>query len=145
MWQPTEVLRRRQTRYNPADGFMSSQEGDISWQVLRRIVQDWAGTSAQLQEVAQLDGGSISTTLLLKTSDDARAVLKISPYRVDRSYESEAHDLDLLRALGVPTPKIYHCVTGTLDDPNSYLLMEFMPGIDLSTAKRRKRYRREGI
>jgi fructosamine-3-kinase len=114
---------------------MSSQEGDISWQVLRRIVQDWAGSSAELSEVSHLDGGSISTTLLLKTHDGATAVLKISPYRVDRSYESEAHDLNLLRSVGVPTPRVYHCVTGTLDDPNSYLLMEFMPGMDLHAAK----------
>src|SRR3954470_11993240 len=81
---------------------MSNQEGDISWQVLRRIVQDWAGTSAELSEVSHLDGGSISTTLLLKTRDDARAVLKLSPYRVDRSYEPEAHDLNLLRSIGIP-------------------------------------------
>ena len=114
---------------------MAHQEGDISWQVLRRIVQDWAGTSAELAEVSHLDGGSISTTLLLTTRDNAKAVLKLSPYRVDRSYEIEAHDLDLLRAIGIPTPRIYHCVTGTLDDPNSYLLMEFMPGVDLNAAK----------
>jgi fructosamine-3-kinase len=114
---------------------MPHQEGDISWQVLRRIVQDWAGTSAELSEVAHLDGGSISTTLLLTTTDGAKAVLKISPYRVDRSYESEAHDLDLLRPLGIPTPKVYQCITGTLDDPNSYLLMEFKPGVDLNAAK----------
>jgi fructosamine-3-kinase len=116
---------------------MATQEGDISWQLLRQIVQDWAGTSAELSEVQHLDGGSISTTLLLSTTDGAKAVLKISPYRVDRSYELEAHDLDLLRSIGIPTPKIYQCVTGTLEEPNSYLLMEFMPGIDLTAAKHR--------
>ena len=114
---------------------MSHPEGDISWQLLRRIVQDWAGTSAELAEVTPLDGGSISTTLLLTLRDNARAVLKLSTYRVDRSYESEAHNLDLLRSLGIPTPKVHQCVIGTLEDPNSYLLMEFMPGIDLNTAK----------
>lgn len=114
---------------------MSHQEADISWQVLRRIVQDWAGTSAELEEVKPLDGGSISTTLLLTTNDSSRAVLKISPYRVDRSYEAEAHHLDLLHSLGVPTPRVYQCKTGTLDDPNSYLLLEFMPGVDLHQAK----------
>src|SRR5581483_4383116 len=114
---------------------MPTQEGDISWQVLRRIVQDWAGTSAELCEVKHLDGGSISTTLLLTTRDDGYAVLKISPYRVDLSYESEAYDLNLLRSAGIPTPRVYHCVTGTLDDPNSYLLMEFMPGVDLNAAR----------
>jgi fructosamine-3-kinase len=114
---------------------MPNQEGDISWQVLRRIVQDWAGSSAELSEVSPLDGGSISTTVLLTTGDGAKAVLKISPYRVDLSYESEAHYLNLLRSFGVPTPKIYQCVTGTLDDPDSYLLMEFVPGVDLNSAK----------
>ena len=48
---------------------MPNQEGDISWQLLRRIVQDWAGSSAELAEVTHLDGGSISTTLLLTTND----------------------------------------------------------------------------
>ena len=62
-------------------------------------------------------------------------MLKISPYRVDRSYESESHNLDLLRSVGIPTPRVYQCVTGTLDDPNSYLLMEFMPGVDLNIAR----------
>ena len=102
--------------------------GDISWPVLRRIVQDWAGTSAELSEVSHLDGGSISTTLLLTTTGDAKAVLKISPYRVDRSYESEAHDLDLLRPLGIPTPRVYQCVTGTLDDPNSFSKVSAVSG-----------------
>jgi len=115
---------------------MSHQEADISWQVLRRIVHDWAGTSAELSEVQHLDGGSISTTLLLKTREDAQAVLKISPYRVDRSYENEAHDLNLLRSIGIPTPTVHQCIVGTLDDPNSHLLMEFMPGVDLNEAKR---------
>ena len=116
---------------------MSQQEGDISWQVLRRIVQEWAGTAAELTEVKHLDGGSISTTLLLTTKDNANAVVKISPYRVDRSYENEAHDLNLLRSIGIPTPEIYQCVVGTLEDPNSHLLMEFKPGVDLNEAKRR--------
>ena len=31
---------------------MPAHEVDISWQVLRRIVQDWAGTSAELAEAA---------------------------------------------------------------------------------------------
>jgi fructosamine-3-kinase len=117
---------------------MSHQDGDISWQVLRQIVQEWQGTSAvELGEVSPLDGGSISTTLLLTTNDGAQAVLKISPYRVDRSYEHERHQLDLLRALGVPTPNVYQCRTGTLENPNSYLLMQFMPGVDLNAAKSR--------
>jgi fructosamine-3-kinase len=109
---------------------------DISWQLLRRIVQDWAGSKTDLAEVTQLDGGSISITLLLTTSDRKQVVLKISPYRVDRTYENEAHDLKLLRSIGIPTPVVHQCVVGTLEDPNSYLLMEFMPGVDLNEAKK---------
>jgi fructosamine-3-kinase len=114
---------------------MSHQEGDISWQLLRRIVQEWKGTAAELSEVSHLDGGSISTTLLLTTRENDRAVLKISPYRVDRSYNEEAHQLDLLRSLGIPTPRVYLSKTGTLDDPNSYLVLEFMPGMDMGHAR----------
>ena len=36
--------------------------GDISWPVLRSIVQEWAGSSADIAEVAPLDGGNISSS-----------------------------------------------------------------------------------
>jgi len=44
---------------------MALSEGDISWQILRQVVQDWAGADAELREFQTLDGGSISTTLAL--------------------------------------------------------------------------------
>jgi fructosamine-3-kinase len=109
--------------------------GDISWPVLRRIVQNWAGTGADLAEVTPLDGGNINTTLLLGTTTGEKVVLKISPHRVDKSYEREAYQLNLLQGLGIPTPRVFACEIGTLEDPNSYLLMEFMPGMDLAHAK----------
>jgi fructosamine-3-kinase len=115
---------------------MSLHESDISWQVLRRIVQGWAGTAAELAEVKPLEGGMINTTLCLTLVDGQRAVLKISPHRVNREYQREAHQLDLLRSLGLPTPRVYRHEIGSLDDPHSYILMEFMDGIDLSAAKR---------
>jgi fructosamine-3-kinase len=116
---------------------MPSQDGDISWQLLRRIVQDWAGTAAELAEVLPLDGGCISTTLKLKLIDGTQAVVKISPHRVDRSYEEESYQLDLLRRLGLPTPHVYAQHTGTLDAPFSYILLQFISGVDLALAKRR--------
>src|SRR5215212_3840335 len=109
--------------------------GDISWPVLRRIVQDWAGTSTELTDVSAMDGGNINTTLLLGTSTGDKVVLKISQYRVDKSYDREAYQLKLLRDLGIPTPQVYACETGTLDDPNSYLLMEYIPATDLAHAR----------
>ena len=115
---------------------MSFNESDISWQVLRRIVQDWAGSSAELAEVKPLEGGCINTTLCLTLGDGARTVLKISPHRVNRYYEREAHQLDLLRSLGVPTPQVYRLEIGSLDDPHSFILMEYIEGIDLAEAKR---------
>ena len=36
---------------------MAAMPVDISWQVLRQIVHDWAGASADLAEVKPLDGG----------------------------------------------------------------------------------------
>jgi len=115
---------------------MPSQDGDISWQLLRRIVQDWAGTTAELAEVIPLDGGCISTTLKLELADHTRSVLKISPHRVDRSYEEECYQLDLLRELGLPTPRVYAQHTGTLENPFSYILLEYISGVDLGVAKR---------
>jgi fructosamine-3-kinase len=112
------------------------QNEDISWPVLRRIVQEWAGTSAELAEVKPLHGGCINTTLHLVCNGGSEAVLKISQHRVDRTYQREAYQLNLLRELGLPVPQVHVCKVGTLDDPHSYLLMEFMPGVDLSTAKK---------
>lgn len=114
---------------------MSFHESDISWQVLRRIVQDWAGTSAELAEVKPLEGGCISTTLCLTLRDNQRIVLKISPHRVNRDYEREAHQLELLRSLGIPAPQVYRIGIGSLDDPHSFLLMQYMEGMDLAQAK----------
>src|SRR4051794_12010080 len=116
---------------------MALLESDISWQLLRRIVHEWAGTSAELAEVKPLTGGCISTTLALTTTDGMRCVLKISPHRVDRSYQDEAAQLLTLASAGLPVPKVYKCRLGTLDDPNSYLLLEFIEGVDLNEARRR--------
>src|SRR3954447_25504283 len=118
-------------------GAMSIHESDISWQVLRQIVQDWAGTSAELAEVKPLDGGMINTTLCLTLGDGQRAVLKISPHRVNRDYEREVHQLNLLRSMGIPTPEVYRLDIGSLDDPRSYILMEYIDACDLAEAKHR--------
>ena len=114
---------------------MPAMPVDISWQVLRQIVRDWAGESADLAEVKPLDGGSVSTTLALTTAAGERAVLKITPHRVDRAYADEALQLNLLRDVGVPAPRVYRLQTGTLDHPFSYLLMEFVDGADLPTVR----------
>lgn len=114
---------------------MCAVSADISWNVLRRIVQDWAGSSAELAEVRALEGGSVSTTLELETRDRQRAVLKITPHRVDRAYADEACQLNLLHELGLPVPKVYKWVIGTLDSPFSYLLIEFVDGQDLAAVK----------
>src|SRR4051812_29334193 len=116
---------------------MPLHEGDISWQELRRIVHDWAGTAAELAEVSPLSGGCINTTLLLGLKDGAKAVVKISQHRVDRSYETEAFQLSLLRSHGLPAPQVFQWHVGTLDHPNSYLLMECIDGVDFAEAKQR--------
>lgn len=115
---------------------MSGTE-DISWQELRRIVQEWKGAAAELDEVTPLPGGHINTTLCLTTKDGHKSVLKISPHRVDRAYEREAHQLKLLKDCGAPVPRVYAAMTGTLDHPFSYILIEFIDGVDLAQAKKR--------
>lgn len=114
---------------------MSGTE-DISWQELRRIVCDWKGAAAELDEVKPLPGGHVNTTLCLTTRDGQKSVLKISPHRVDRSYEREAHQLKRMRDCGVPVPEVYAAKTGTLDHPFSYILLEFVEGVDLAEAKK---------
>ena len=110
-------------------------EVEVSWQALRQIVREWAGTAAELEEVTPLCGGCINTTLCLQTSDNQKAVLKITPHRVDMSYADEVHQLQLLREVGVPVPEVYLCKIGSLESPFSYLLMEFVEGVDLSAAR----------
>ncbi len=114
---------------------MSLADSDISWQMLRRIVSDWQGTSAELAEVKHLVGGCINTTIGLTLRDGARAVLKISPHRVNRNYLTEAFQLNILRTIGLPAPQVYASRVGDLDNPVSYLLMEYMDGVDLTTAR----------
>jgi fructosamine-3-kinase len=116
---------------------MAAMPVDISWQVLRQIVHAWAGASADLAEVKPLDGGSVSNTLAMTTTGGDRAVLKITPYRIDRSYADEAMQLNLLREAGIPVPRVYRWEIGTLDHPFSYLLMEFVDGVDLPAARER--------
>ena len=110
-------------------------EVEVSWPQLRQIVLDWAGPEVELDEVTPLYGGAINTTLGLKTKCGKRCVLKITPHRVDRSYEDEAQQLALLGEAGLPVPEIYHLQTGSLDKPFSYLLMQFVEGVDLNAAK----------
>jgi len=109
---------------------MTVTESDISWQLLRQIVQSWAGSSADVAQVMPLYGGCINTTLKLTLTDGRNAVLKISPHRINQTYRDEAHQLQLLRKLEIPVPDVYDCVTATLDFPHSYLLMEFVTGSD---------------
>jgi fructosamine-3-kinase len=112
-----------------------SQEMDISWQVLGRIVKEWGGETVEIAEVRPLDGGCISTTVAIQLTDGQKAVCKISPHRVDRSYVNEAHQLKCIGDLGIPVPQVYAAKVGSLEDPFSYILMEFVEGINLAQAK----------
>jgi fructosamine-3-kinase len=113
---------------------MTPHEVDVSWDYLRPILREWAGADAELDEVSPLYGGQINTTLKLTAADGRKCVLKITPHRVDRTYRDEAHQLNLLREVGIPVPEVYACKTGSLDSPFSYLLMEFVEGVDLAAA-----------
>lgn len=115
---------------------MSAHE-DISWQLLRQVARDWAGASAELAEVTPLHGGAVNTTLALTLKDGQKAVLKVTPHRIDRAYADEQAQLELLRELGLPAPEVYACHTGTLEQPFSYLLMQFVEGVELNAAKAR--------
>lgn len=103
--------------------------------MLRRIAQDWAGEAAELIEVKPLVGGAISTTLCLTLKDGTKAVLKISPHRVNKAFVREAAQLKLMRDLGLPAPQVYVCHIAHLDNPHSYLLMEFIEGVQLADVK----------
>ena len=84
---------------------MAGHGADISWDLLRQIVQAWAGTSAELSEVATLEGGMVNTTVALTLADGRKAVLKLTQHRVDRAHADEAIQLELLKDVGVPVPE----------------------------------------
>ena len=51
---------------------MAPHEVEVSWQSMREIVRDWAGTAAELEEVTPLAGGCINNTLCLRTEATIR-------------------------------------------------------------------------
>src|SRR5579872_874705 len=116
---PSQTRRRRgiALQFGPQGSTIlgvTPHEVDVSWQALRQIVHDWAGSAAELDEVTPLAGGCINTTLCLQTKDGQKAVLKITPHRVDHAYADESHQLGVLRDVGIPVPDIYACKTGSL-------------------------------
>jgi fructosamine-3-kinase len=113
---------------------MSTTESDISWHLLRQILQDWAGSSVDLAEVAPLDGGCVNTTLHLTLIDGQHAVIKITPHRVNLSYQDEANQLKMLHELGIPVPEVYRCATGMLQQPKSHLPQEDYQQLQLELA-----------
>lgn len=116
-------------------GAAVSTSEDVSWDTLRRIIRQWAGNGVDIAEIRHLHGGAVSNTLGLTLDDGRKAVLKISPHRVDRSLVREAQQLNHLRFLGVPVPTVYQWRLADLDEPDSYVLMEFVEGVDLAQAK----------
>src|SRR6185312_6585691 len=94
--------RRDSMRHSPRSDHLSMGDIDISWQMLCRIVQSWAGATAELTEFLPLHGGQINTTLELHLADGRKAVVKVSPHRVDKNYQREAHQLVLLKNAGIP-------------------------------------------
>ena len=114
-----------------------SLSDDASWPVLGRIANQWLGERVELTGVKSLHGGSMSTTLLLQFRRHRPVVLKIAPHMVVEQYQHEAYQLNMLRDRGLPCPEVYASKLADLDDPNSYLLMEQMPGEPLSTVRTR--------
>lgn len=112
-----------------------SLSDDVSWPVLGRIVTDWLGESVELTGVKSLHGGSMSTTLLLQLKRREPVVLKIAPHVVVHQYQQEAYQLNMLRDLGLPCPEVYACKLADLEHPNSYLLMQHMPGESLASVR----------
>lgn len=108
---------------------------DISWATLQQIVREWAGDAVELRESRPLEGGSISTTLALTLGDGRRAVLKITPHRSDPAYADEAVQLEMLKGMQLPVPHVHGVQVGSLESPNSYLLLDFVEGMDLGKAK----------
>lgn len=111
-----------------------SEPDDVSWKMVEQVVRDWLGPAAHLTELCFLAGGIVNTTVRIKASTGDRAVLKISPHRVNHSHEREARELAMLGEAGVPVPKVLASRTGSFEYPHSYLLIDFVDGMTLRDA-----------
>jgi fructosamine-3-kinase len=107
----------------------------LSWEALEALLRDGLGEDAGLDEVRQLDGGLTHVALLLLTTDGRRAVAKVSRKARDGDLSREAHQLGVLRRLGLPAPEVYGHRVGTAEAPLSWLLMEWCEGVDLHRAR----------
>jgi len=107
----------------------------VSWEILRQIIMDSLGRSVAITSVRPLNGGSMSTALLIHIADRPPVVLKIAPHMVMQQYGHEAYQLNLLRDWGLPVPRVFECQIANLDSPHSYLLMEQMPGRTLAEVR----------
>jgi fructosamine-3-kinase len=112
-----------------------SQGDGVSWQVVEQIVRDWLGSHVRLDEITLLEGGVVHTTVKVKANDGSAAVLQLSQHRVNPTHAMEARELELLRGVGVPVPKVLRSNVGSLESPHSYMLMEFVDGISLRDLK----------
>ncbi len=111
-----------------------SEQDDVSWKMVERVVHDWLGPEAKLTELCFLAGGIVNTTVRITTSTGERAVLKISPHRANQSHEREARELTLLSEIGLPVPPVHATRTGSLEYPHSYLLIGFIDGMTMRDA-----------
>jgi fructosamine-3-kinase len=103
--------------------------------MVEQVVHDWLGPSAHLAELCFLAGGMVNTTVRVTTNTGTRAVLKISPHRVNHSHEREARELALLEEIGVTVPRVLATKTASLESPHSYLLIDFVEGMTLRDAQ----------
>jgi len=144
--QPTEVLlspdlpqRYDAARLPPslARRCALSQHDDVSWPLVERIAKDCFGSAATLDELCFLAGGLVNTTVCLRLTDGTRAVLKVSPHRVNHAHEREARELALLGEAGLPVPKVHCARTASLAEPHSYVMMEWVDAATLREARPR--------
>jgi fructosamine-3-kinase len=112
-----------------------SEQDDVSWKMVEQVVRDWLGPSAHLSELCFLAGGMVNTTVRVKTDCGRRAVLKISPHRVNHAHEREARELALLEEIGVPVPRVLATKTASIEYAHSYLLIDFIDGMTLRDAQ----------
>jgi len=112
------------------------REMDISWQVLRQIVRHWADRRRRLAEARPLDGGAISTTVALELADHQKAVAKSPKTASTAATSTKPINSNSSTAWEFPSQKSSKPRSASLEEPFSYILMEFIDGINLSEAKK---------
>ena len=116
---------------------MLSNNLSLDIQQAELVLKRWLKNNVRCESIAPLDGGMINTVFRLDFDRSPNStVIKMNRERDSSVLKSEHRRLDYLRnRTNLPVPETYDTGYGDDDTPFSYLLLETLPGVNLSNAR----------